>query len=61
MQYSSGDNLKLMNYSPTIDGVELRPPVFPNGFPIEKNVAAKVSTVCACLISFRIILFGGVL
>lgn len=46
MQYTPGDNSKLMNYSPTIDGVELQHPVFPNGFPIKKKVAAQVSGTC---------------
>ncbi|XP_054797939.1 protein ALTERED SEED GERMINATION 2 isoform X2 [Prosopis cineraria] len=51
MQYTSGDNLKLMNYSPTIDGVKLQHTVFPNGFPIKKNVAAQIDK-CRKLIQF---------
>ncbi|KAI9106813.1 hypothetical protein K1719_022341 [Acacia pycnantha] len=51
MQYTPGDNSKLMNYSPTIDGVELQHPVFPNGFPIKKNVAAQLDK-CRELIQF---------
>ncbi|XP_027353621.1 WD and tetratricopeptide repeats protein 1 isoform X2 [Abrus precatorius] len=45
MQYTSEDASKLMAYSPTINGVELQPcvsNVFPNGFPIKKNIAAKL-------------------
>lgn len=43
MQYTTED--KLMTYSPTINGTELQPCVsniFQNGFPIKKNIAAKV-------------------
>lgn len=45
MQYTSGDVSKMMTYSPTINGIELQPfvsSVSPNGFPIKKNIAAKV-------------------
>ncbi|KAF7829989.1 WD and tetratricopeptide repeats protein 1 [Senna tora] len=41
MQYTSGDNLKLMNYSPTTEGVVVQPPFCPKGFPIRNNVATK--------------------
>ena len=46
MQYTPVDNLKFMNYSPKIDGVELQHPALPKGFPIKKNVAAQVSGTC---------------
>ncbi|RZC06638.1 WD and tetratricopeptide repeats protein 1 isoform A [Glycine soja] len=45
MQYTSGDESKLMTYSPTINGSEMQPcvsNVFPNRFPIKKNIAAKL-------------------
>ncbi|RDX91704.1 WD and tetratricopeptide repeats protein 1, partial [Mucuna pruriens] len=54
MQYTSGDLSKLMTYSPTINGTELPPcvsNVFPNGFPIKKNIAAKLDK-CRKLIKY---------
>ncbi|XP_020962149.1 WD repeat protein iqw1 isoform X3 [Arachis ipaensis] len=54
MQYTSGDVSKLMTYSPTINGMELQPSissVFPNGFSIKKNVAAKID-YCRKLIKY---------
>ncbi|MED6172781.1 Protein ALTERED SEED GERMINATION 2 [Stylosanthes scabra] len=54
MQYNSGDISKLMTYSPTINGMELQPSVsnvFPNGFSIKKNVAAKID-YCRKLIKY---------
>lgn len=45
LQYTPEDVSKLMTYSPTINGVELQPfvsNVFPNGFSVKKNIAAKV-------------------
>lgn len=45
MQYTSGDVSKMMTYSPIVNGIELQScvsNVFPNGFPIKKNIAAKV-------------------
>ncbi|TKY74456.1 WD and tetratricopeptide repeats protein 1 [Spatholobus suberectus] len=54
MQYTSGDVSKLMTYSPTINGTELQPcvsNVFPNGFPIKKNIAAKLDK-CRKLIKY---------
>ncbi|KAJ1424805.1 WD40/YVTN repeat-like-containing domain superfamily [Sesbania bispinosa] len=54
VQYTSGDVSKLMTYSPTTNGVELHPfasNVSPNGFPIKKNIAAKLDK-CRKLIKF---------
>ncbi|KAG5065778.1 hypothetical protein JHK86_009509 [Glycine max] len=54
MQYTSGDDSKLMTYSPTINGTEMQPcvsNVFPNGFPIKKNIAAKLDK-CRKLIKY---------
>jgi len=45
MQYASRDVAKMMTYSPTINGTELHScvsNVFPNGFTIKKNIAAKL-------------------
>jgi len=47
MQYTSGDVSKMMTYSPIVNGIELQScvsNVFPNGFPIKKNIAAKVQS-----------------
>ncbi|XP_019438517.1 PREDICTED: WD and tetratricopeptide repeats protein 1 [Lupinus angustifolius] len=54
MQYTSGDVSKLMTYSPTTDGVELQPfvsNVFPNDFPVKKNIAEK-HDMCKKLLKF---------
>ncbi|CAJ1974009.1 unnamed protein product [Sphenostylis stenocarpa] len=54
MQYTSGDASKMMTYSPTINGIELQPCVSnvnPNGFPIRKNIAAKLDK-CRKLIKY---------
>ncbi|XP_061372050.1 protein ALTERED SEED GERMINATION 2 [Gastrolobium bilobum] len=54
MQYTSGDVSKMMTYSPTINGLELQPfvsNVFPNGFPVKKNIAAKLDK-CRKLIKY---------
>ncbi|KAI4307464.1 hypothetical protein L6164_030648 [Bauhinia variegata] len=54
MQYTSGDVLRLMNYSPQVNGVEVQPPVsssLPNGFSNRRNVAMKLDK-CRDLIQF---------
>ncbi|CAK9148998.1 unnamed protein product [Ilex paraguariensis] len=45
MRYTTGDVSKLMNFTPILDGVELRPKVssgISNGFPIKSHVAARL-------------------
>ncbi|XP_047160111.1 protein ALTERED SEED GERMINATION 2 isoform X2 [Vigna umbellata] len=54
MQYTSGDVSKMMTYSPIVNGIELQScvsNVFPNGFPIKKNIAAKLDK-CRKLIKY---------
>ncbi|KAI4337626.1 hypothetical protein L6164_016015 [Bauhinia variegata] len=54
MQYTSGDVLKLMNYSPTVNGVEMELPMYkalPKGFSNKSNIAAKLDK-CRDLIQF---------
>ncbi|XP_057427167.1 protein ALTERED SEED GERMINATION 2 [Lotus japonicus] len=54
LQYTPEDVSKLMTYSPTINGVELQPfvsNVFPNGFSVKNNIAAKLEK-CRKLLKF---------
>ena len=54
MQYALEDVAKMMTYSPTINGTELQScvsKVFPNGFTIIKNIAAKLDK-CKKLIKY---------